>query len=113
MQEDWESYGSECAAFQGMQRGVVPRNILWHESKAKKLLKRDTDEGMHLYINPSMIHATRAEYKIFPLDVVRNHIYQEFDSRFKHAMHMAKTKLETEDAMSCPPAWYRSLVPHK
>ena len=93
MQEDYESYGSDCAVLQGMQR-VIPQHILWHESKAKKLLEHDIDEGIHMHLKPSMIHATRAEYKMFPLDVFRNHIYQEVDNWCsKHATCMAKKKI--------------------
>ena len=81
MQEDCETYSSDCApVLQGIQRANL-WNILWLESKAKKPLKCGIDEGMHLYLKPSMIlHAMRVEFKVFALAVIRDHIYQEVDS---------------------------------
>lgn len=89
MQEDCEAYGSDRALLQGVPR-AGPQNILWHESKARKLLKHDIDNDMHKFLRPSILHSTRAEYMVFSLEVFRNHIYQEVDSRSKRATRIVR-----------------------
>ena len=103
MQED-----SDCALLQGIQRASL-WNILWHESKGKKPLKCGIDEGMHLYLKPSMTHAMRVEYKVFPFAVIRNHIYQEVDSPSAYTCYgvHVQEKLETEELSLNPHPSYR------
>ena len=78
--------------------------IPWHVSEAKKILKRDINDGKHLQFKPLDFHVTREEYKTFSLKVFRNRIYQEVDSRSKRATRFAKKKIR-----SGPTAHYRLL----
>lgn len=92
---------ADCEAY-GHDRGIlnVLRNsedgdegcIQWLGSDAKRLLKRDIDEGNHLPLKPSELYATRVEYQAFELKVFRKHLYQELDTRTKRAARFAKKK---------------------
>jgi hypothetical protein len=48
----------------------------WEGSEAQKQLKKDVDEQKHLVYKPKVLRETFDEYKKFPLDVFRDHIYQ-------------------------------------
>jgi len=49
----------------------------WDQSDAFKLLKQDIADGKQDEMAPQQLHQSRDEYKDFPLEVFRNHIYQE------------------------------------
>ena len=49
----------------------------WEGSAAEMLLKQDVKEGKHETMQPRELHASRVDYADWPLDVFRNHIYQE------------------------------------
>lgn len=49
----------------------------WGSSEAKILLLDDIEAEAHLKMKPSKLHPTRPEYLVYPLDVFRNHIYDE------------------------------------
>ena len=61
-----------------------PRNELtirgypfWDTSQARLLLMNDINNGLTTTMKPRELWETRKEYKEFPLDVFRQHIYQE------------------------------------
>jgi len=62
----------------------------WHQSAARQLLKDDMTTGKHLTMKPMQLHATKQEHRMFPLDVFRNHIYQEADERAKRECRFKK-----------------------
>lgn len=74
----------------------------WHNSDAEKLLKEDIDAGRHNRIDPktgepikpSKFRLDRLEYRVFDLDVFRNHIYQELRARRERPYWMAKKAKE-------------------
>lgn len=49
----------------------------WEGSEAQALLKEDMLEGKHTTMQPEELYESREEYKLFPLKVFRDHIYQE------------------------------------
>jgi hypothetical protein len=49
----------------------------WDGSDAQRLLKEDVESGLTMHLDPSFLRETRLEYKVFPLKVFRDHIYQE------------------------------------
>ena len=49
----------------------------WDTPPASKLLKNDEEEGIAKDLKPAQLWASREEYKDFPCDVFRKHIYQE------------------------------------
>ena len=55
-------------------RGNYPE---WEGSDAQKLLKKDMEDGRHETMQPMELWETRDTYLLFPLDVFRDHIYQE------------------------------------
>ena len=60
----------------------TPRGYpVWDGSAAERFLKLDIDRGEHEKMNPRMLRGTRKEYEEFPLEVFRDHIYQEVLSR--------------------------------
>ena len=50
----------------------------WDRSEAERLLK---DENEHQTMKPKELHQKRKEYQEFPLDVFRDHIYEEVRKR--------------------------------
>jgi hypothetical protein len=70
------------------------RSILWIESLAPLLLKQDINKGLHNRLTPSELYASRIEYQAFPLQVFRNHTYQEVDTRSKRAHRYAKKNVD-------------------
>jgi hypothetical protein len=66
---------------------LFPRDVIgcrgykrWDGSDAKKLLKKDVKDNVHKIpskIPPREFQLTRPEYKEFPKDIFRKHIYQE------------------------------------
>lgn len=49
----------------------------WEGHKAQELLVQDMADGKHEEMTPMQLRQTRAEYREFPLDVFRSHIYQD------------------------------------
>lgn len=49
----------------------------WEGSEAQKSLKMDMENNAHEAMRPMALWETRAEYQLFPLQVFRDHIYQE------------------------------------
>lgn len=78
------------------ERQNAPRRLLWIESLAPSLLKKDIDEGLHEHLTPAELYASRTEYQAFPLQIFRNHIYQEVDTRAKRAHRYAKKKFRSQ-----------------
>lgn len=76
------------------ERRKAPRSLLWIESLAPSLLKQDIDEGLHNHLTPAELYESRVEYQAFPLQVFRNHIYQEVDTRTKRAHRYAKKNFD-------------------
>ena len=64
------------------------------------LVKLDINEGLHEHLTPSELYQSREEYQEFPLQVFRNHIYQEVDSRTKRAHRYQKKKFRSQSNMS-------------
>jgi hypothetical protein len=92
MLADCEAYGHDRALLMTLGAGTNPQDVPWHKSEAKKLLKKDIDNGKHKQMKPEALHGTREEYQAFSLKTFRNHIYQEVDSRAKRAHRFAKKK---------------------
>jgi hypothetical protein len=53
----------------------------WHGDAAEMFLINDIDEKRHEWMTPNVLWCSRPEYKRFPLEVFRNHVYQECRSR--------------------------------
>ena len=60
----------------------------WEGSEAQRLLNIDIDNNDHKPKGgPKVLHASKAQYRLFPLKVFREHIYQELDTRkFYHTL---------------------------
>ena len=89
---------NDCA-FYGHDLGLVPQfrnndnpEQAWHQSEAFKLLKEDITDGAHLGVRPAFLWISRPEYLEFPLEVFRNHIYQEIHKREAVAFRFDKKK---------------------
>jgi hypothetical protein len=89
MQKDAVAYGQTLNI---VQTRFAPTAPLWHHSDCPALLKQDVDEGKHKDMLPKALYQTRPQYKEFPLEVFRKHIYQEVDSRPKRAIRFEKKK---------------------
>lgn len=55
----------------------------WGYSEAERLLKIDMDRGLFELFEPEMMWNARDEYLVYPLEVFRNHIYQEQRNRME------------------------------
>ena len=55
----------------------------WHGSDAERWLKHDMNLQQHMQMTPKELQNTRDEYKVFPLQVFRDHIHQEKRSRIE------------------------------
>jgi len=62
----------------------------WHGSEAERLLKLDIDNGLHQQGHPSVLQATREEYKPWPRKVFGDHIQQELRARRERPYWMAR-----------------------
>ena len=69
----------------------------WQDSEAERLLKKDIDDGLDLVMQPKELHSKRPEYAVYPLDVFRNHIYQEQRARRERPYWMARKKKKEEE----------------
>ena len=66
-------------------------------SHAETLLKKDLDEDLHNAMTPQEMHKLHSgAYAPWPLEVFRNHIYQELRDRTERPYWLAKRK-EKED----------------
>lgn len=63
---------------------------IWQGSEAERLLKLDLDLKKHERLKPMALHASREEFADFPLDVFRDHIYQEVRTRKGRSYWMAR-----------------------
>lgn len=95
MQMDSLFFGHDKSIMMNERRNA-PKRLLWIESLAPSLLKQDIDEGLHNHLTPAELYASRVEYQTFPLQVFRNHIYQEVDTRTKRAHRYAKKKYRSQ-----------------
>ena len=74
----------------------------WNQSAAREFLSQDITEGAHIGIRPAYLWIQRPEYLEFPLEVFRNHIYQEIhkresqDFRFDKKQMRFRFKLQLE-----------------
>jgi len=66
-------------------------NPLWEGSQAQAFLIMDVRLGNHKNIKPADFRLTRTVYLQFPLDVFRNHIYQQ-EKREKWVAHLQRTQ---------------------
>ena len=72
-----------------------PKCPNWHQHEARHLLAKDVEKGRHEDKAPLKLWMERNEYQEFPLDVFRNHIYQEVDKNMKQAARFDKKKLRS------------------
>ncbi|CAB9512023.1 hypothetical protein SEMRO_514_G158120.1 [Seminavis robusta] len=93
---DSVAYGHDIALVAELRTENPPRDLgypNWGTHAAKKLLKADVDQDKQFDLKPSELWETRPEYKEFPLEVFRKHIYQEVDSRVSRAARFSKKKI--------------------
>ena len=102
MEMDTLFFGHDKAIMTHARKNEKRTSPLWIESLAPVLLKRDIDEGLNNHLTPAELHASRAEYQEFSLQVFRNHIYQEVDMRTKRAHRYAKKKTRSQSKVSVP-----------
>ena len=69
----------------------------WQGSEAEGLLKLDIDNGLNQIMRPKALRASRPQYLQFPLDVFRNHIYQETRARMERPYWLARKKEKEEE----------------
>lgn len=96
MQRDSLYFGHDKAIMRHEMRNAdEPRSRVWIETQASVLLKLDINEGLHEHLTPSELYQSREEYQEFPLQVFRNHIYQEVDSRtlYQESTSLSKEKV--------------------
>lgn len=91
MAKDARDYDRDKAIVMRLKEGAPPP---WHKTQCPKLLKADIDSGFlhNPEKGPVDLYETREEYKAFSLEVFRNHIYQEIDSRPKREMRFERKK---------------------
>lgn len=69
----------------------------WDTTSAKRFLGLDIDAKLNETMKPSQLRNTREVYKLFPLDVFRNHINQEVKSRRESSYYLDKKAKQTEE----------------
>jgi hypothetical protein len=80
-----------AAAAISHDRSIYPKEdanetgtVRWEGSEAERLLRLDMDAGKHESMAPRLLYEERSEYKEFPLQTFRGHIYNyelgNFDS---------------------------------
>ena len=62
----------------------------WHTHPARKLLTEDLKSGRNTGVKPQAFQSTRTEYKEFPPDIFRKHIYQENRKQREMPLKIAK-----------------------
>ncbi len=65
----------------------------WEGSEAQSWLKKDMKAGKHDTLQPMELWETRDAYQLFPLEVFRDHIYQEI--RTGKFLNQLKNKPDT------------------
>jgi hypothetical protein len=68
----------------------------WPGHPAKHLLRMDIDEEKHKIQTPAELHASRPEFREFPLRVFRDHIYKELKAQKQVHWNTVK-EFEDED----------------
>lgn len=97
MEMDSLFFGHDKSIMMNEMKNKPRMSPIWIETLAPIFLKRDTDEGrLHNHLPPAELYASREEYQVFPLQVFRNHIYQEVDTRSKRAHRYAKKKTRSQ-----------------
>jgi hypothetical protein len=75
------------------RKEVTKRGVpFWDTSEASKLLKEDIDNEIPDAIGIDDLWNSRDEYKLFPKDVFRQHLYQEKYSRLGKTYWMKRKK---------------------
>jgi hypothetical protein len=95
MAEDCRGYGHDVELLREYRKNnpTIQEHITpWHQSIAKKLLEDDMNNNKHLEMQPMELYQSRLEYREFPLQVFRNHIYQEKKKRANKGSRFAKKK---------------------
>ena len=92
MQEECLSYGHDLAIVNAYQAAHPTGKPRWRGSEAARKLKEDVDQDFHVGIKPYELYQTRDEYQMFSLEIFRNHLYQEIDSRPKRESRFEKKK---------------------
>lgn len=98
LQLDMEAFGHDVALkdiLRAENPPPKPKYPSWHEHEARHLLRDDIAKGLHKIHDPIDLWMTREEHQEFPLDVFRNHIYQEEDKEMKQAARFDKKKLRS------------------
>ena len=67
----------------------------WKTSKARALLMEVMDKGIHLSMQPKELWESEDEYQRFPLDMFRDHIYQEMHARKENSKKTTTVKCRT------------------
>ena len=67
----------------------------WNTSKAKETLMKDMDNDYHLSMAPKELWESEDSYQQFPLDIFRDHIYQERHRRKENTKKTTKVKCRT------------------
>jgi hypothetical protein len=98
MAEDMEAFSHDVALVKILSEKDGPQPLpypKWHQHEARHLLEKDVANGLHLSLEPREIYQLddRNPYRDFPLDVFRNHIYQEIDKKASQKSRFAKKKL--------------------
>jgi len=68
---------------------------IWAGSEAEHCLKEDVDQGRHLMAAPKELYESRDEYQEWPLDVFRDHIYQELRRRKTQSYWLHRDKKQS------------------
>ncbi len=97
MKEERDSIHFDQAAFE-KERALFPRNPttkggnpFWDRHDAQRLMVEDVKAGRTVQMKPSVLRDTRVEYQDFPLEVFRNHIYQE-ERKEREAVYWQKKR---------------------
>ena len=86
LKKEGDRAGTDAAAYYNdllHYKQLVPARTKphWNTSSAKELLEDDIDAGNTDDVEPTELHASRAEYQEFELSVFRKHIHQAKKSR--------------------------------
>ena len=88
----------QCLSPMTLHFTLLPRIILEdiQDGKVRNLksnsLKKDVAEQKHLVYKPKVLRESFDEYKKFPLDVFRDHIYQEEGKLVKSSYWLSRKK---------------------
>ena len=96
MAEDAEAYGHDVELRDILRQRNPPRlppYPNWHTHEARHLLQADIATEKHKAMKPKDLYLTQTKYQDFPLDVFRDHIYQEADKMGRQKARFDKKKL--------------------